>query len=383
MNRNNLLSTENLGVYRAALETFQGEGLKTLSEIALAGLSRHSLGERLIEAYAFDGGNRIVDDRLQTTVAGIDFESPILFGAGWDKKGRALNGLYALGFAGGDVGTVLPFGQSGNPKPRLWTVNHDHSVGLNCLGFNSPGEEVVKGYLEKTVSGRFPVGVNVGKNKILPNELAPWAHAEVVRTLGEYASYLVLGISSPNTANLRGLQDRGPLRENIQATQKANMSLSYPRPLFIKIDAERSPQELDDMIEVGLTEHIAGFIACNTYMGGDLKAAYGERWANQAGGLSGADPRYRALTTSVVRHIYEAAGDKLAVIGAGGVDSAETALDKIRAGASAVQIVTAIRPSKGKVAAKINHDLIERLYTENIATIQSLIGIDTTRGVQS
>lgn len=188
------------------------------------------------------------------------------------------------------------------------------------------------------------------------------------------------GDLSPNTPDLRGLQDRGPFRENLQASQEAIRSLGKYLPLYVKIDSERSEAELDDMIEVALEEGTAGFVACNTYMGGDLKSKYGERWKNQMGGLSGADPDYRARTSRVVRFIYEKAGDKLSVIGVGGVSDAATAIDKLKNGASAVEVVTAIRPSRGKVAARINAGLLEYMDREGIRSVRELVGVGTKRG---
>lgn len=222
----------------------------------------------------------------------------------------------------------------------------------------------------------------MGKNKDLPNSYAPWAHANVIEYLYPYASYFVLGISSPNTANLRDLQGKEALRENTQASFEAMERVGTRKPLWYKIDSERTPDQLEDMIEVAIEESAAGFIACNTYMGSDLKAKYGARWAEEAGGLSGADPDYQERTTKVVRFIYEAAGNKLDVMGVGGVNSAEQALDKIMAGASAVQVVTAIREQRGRTAAIVNKGLQGYMRREGVNNIQELIGADTQRGVR-
>lgn len=358
-------------------ETFVGEQLKSGAELSLSMLGASDIGQSILEAYAFGSEGRIVDPRLQTNFGDIDLENPVMFGAGWDKKGRAVKGLNALGFSGGDVGTILVFDQKGNPKPRLWTIDDNHSVGLNRLGFNSPGMEVVRSYLDKTGPVDFPIGANVGKNKLMPNKMAPWAHAEVIKYLGGRVSYIVLGLSSPNTPDLRALQDKGPLRDNIQASFEA---MGGVLPLWLKIDSERSEGELDDIMEVAIEEGVTGLVACNTYMGSDLKGKYGLRWREEAGGLSGADDEYRARTTSVIRRIYEQAGDELDIIGAGGVSDAMTAIDKMRAGASAVQVVTAIRPSKGKVAANIIRGMVEYMDEEGWDKVTDLIGVDTDRG---
>jgi dihydroorotate dehydrogenase len=365
---------------REHYETFAGEGMKSAAEATLHYLGSSAVGRAAIHGYAFGGDGRVRDDRLATDIAGIPFENPVLVGAGWDKKGRAIRGLYELGFGGVEVGTVLPLPQAGNPKPRLWTIDRHHSIGLNRLGFNSPGEDVVDENLDAASPLPCPIGLNVGRNKIMPNELASWAHNEVIRKLGKYASYIVLGISSPNTPGLRGLQDKEPLRELIVSAREA---MPGEQPLFIKIDSERTQHELHDMIEVGLESGLSGFVATNTYMGEDLKAKYGTRWAKEAGGLSGADAAYRQRATETVRFIYEEAGDKLAIIGVGGVSDAGTALEKIEAGASAIQVVTAIRPSWGKVAAATNSGLLSRMAQDGAKNIREYRGAATKRGVRS
>ena len=359
-------------------ETFIGEQLKTMAETSLQLLGKNALGQQVLQHYAGGTSGRVEDKRLHTELVGIFFDNPVHFGAGWDKKGRAITGLYHLGFGGGEVGTVLPYGQRGSDQPRLWTITKDHSVGFNRLGFNSPGQFVVEDYLRASQPLPCNIGINVGRNKNMGNDMATWAHGEVIKTLGRFASYIMLGISSPNTPGLRGLQEKGPLTEVILAAKEAT-----DLPVFAKIDAERSLQELDDMAGIAVATGLAGFAVGNTYMASDLKAKYGARWANEAGGLSGADPAYQALTTAAVRHLYEQAGDKLAIIGVGGVNSTEAALEKITAGATLVQVVTAIRPSKGKVAAQINAGLIERMRADGADSIRDYVGSATKRGVQN
>lgn len=361
-------------------ETLKGEQLKTAAEATLHAVGGVALGQKALETYVFGLEGRLTDPRLETEVAGVWLENPVLVGAGWDKKGRAVHGLYHLGFAGVEVGTVLPFSQAGNPKPRLWTIDQGHSVGLNRLGFNSPGMEKVAAYLEAGRPFTCPIGVNVGRNKIMPNEMAAWAHQEVIKHLGRYASYIALGISTPNSPGLRGLQDKGPFRELIQSAREV---MPPGKPLFAKIDSERTKAELSNMMEVGLEEGLSGFVATNTYMASDLKAKYGPRWAREAGGLSGNDPEFRERATETIRFIYEEAGDHLAIIGVGAVGSDDAAIDKIGAGASAVQVVTAIRPSLGRVAADINRGLLERIERDGAQSIRDYIGVDTVRGVKA
>jgi dihydroorotate dehydrogenase len=375
-------------------QTFVGEGLKSVSEAALHRLGQMGImGEKIIELHAFDTKTRLIDPALETDVAGITFESPVLFGAGWDKKGLAVRGLYHLGFAGGEVGTVLPMPQLGNPRPRLWTIDKAHSVGINRMGFNSQGKDVVGENLDSIAPLPCPIGINVGRNKTTENDQAVWAHEQVIRGLQRHARYIALGISSPNSPGLRKLQDPTFFRDVVQGAQEAMDYVGYRVPLFAKIDGQRSHGELDGMIEIMLEEGGAGIVTANTYSGVGLKGQYnkpgrdtgkyGRNWEEEAGGLSGADPYFRKLATESVRYIYEQAGDELTVMGVGGVDSAETALEKIQAGASAIQIVTAIRPSKGRVAARTVVGLSEYLEREGIASIKDLIGANTQRGVKA
>jgi dihydroorotate dehydrogenase len=264
---------------RDAYETFKGEGLKTGAERSLQLLGGVAVGRFMLEHYAGGLHGRIEDPRLAVTVAGIEFDNPLIVGAGWDKKGRAIHGLYHLGFAGVEVGTVPPLGQSGEPQPRLWTIDKHHRVGLNRMGFNSPGKNVIEDNLAAAWPLPCPIGLNVGRNKITPNERAADDHDKVIRQLGDFANYIVLGISSPNTPGLRELQRKEPLTELILRAKDAQpLSLQRRLPVFVKIDPDRTEQELHDIIEAALEAGAAGIVAANTSQREEFKAAYGERW---------------------------------------------------------------------------------------------------------
>lgn len=365
---------------QASYETLVGEGLKTTAETALHHLGATALGREALSHYAGGLGGRVQDSRLITNVAGIYFENPVIVGPGWDKKGRAILGLHALGFAGIEGGTVPLFGQYGNDKPRLWTLTKEHDVGFNRLGFNSEGAEAFAANLAHLGPLPCPIGVNIGLNKLMPAEHAAWAHAAVIPHVFRYASYIALGVSSPNTEQVRGLQRREPLSEITQSVQHAMDEHGLRKPLFYKIDGDQTQRQIYDIVEVAIDHGVDGIIAINTTTNAAIKRKYGTRWAGEAGGLSGADPDFRRLATQTVKFIYEEAGNLLVIMGAGGVDSAEAALEKIGAGASAVQVVTAIRPTWGRVAANINRGLIERLDKDGAASIRDYIGSDTDRG---
>lgn len=205
---------------RGHIETLKGERLKTLAENGLHVMGESRLGQKALEAYAFDLEGRIEDSRLATSFAGVEVENPVMVGAGWDKKGRAIHGLYRLGFAGVEVGTVTPEAQPGNPRPRLWMIDPEHRVGLNHMGFNSPGMEAIAGHLELAKPLPLPVGISIGRNKTTPNEAAAEAHQKVIKRLGAHASYIVLAISTPGSPGVRELQNKELFREQLQQPER-------------------------------------------------------------------------------------------------------------------------------------------------------------------
>lgn len=358
-------------------ETMVGEQLKSAMELSLSTLGASAMGRRLIEFYAFGIEGRMVDHGLHTSIGGIALENPLVVAAGWDKKGRAVRGLYHLGFAGTEVGTVPEFGQPGSVKPRLWTIDESHSVGLNRMGFNSIGSEGVQRELNNHTVIPGVLGINVGKNKELADKHSPEYHAKVVARFGDIATYFVFNPSSPNTPGLRENQKKGPMRDHMQAIMEV-----AKKPVFVKYAPDISYADFDESVGVVIEEGGAGLVIANTSNSERLKAKYGARWAREAGGLSGDDPEYRAMTSAMIRHAYEEYGNELDIFGVGGIKDTSSALEKIMAGASALQIMTAMRPSKGRVAAQINRGIFDYLKREGIANIQQLIGAGTKRGVR-
>jgi dihydroorotate dehydrogenase len=248
------------------------------------------------------------------------------------------------------------------------------------MGFNSPGKEVVQENLEQTWPVEFHVGVNVGRNKDADNAQAAEAHAEVIAALGKYASYITLGISSPNTPGLRELQSPQYLEHLLVSAREA---MRFPVPLFAKIDGDRPDKEIVAGAALLAELGYDGVVAINTSTNENWKGKYGAQWAKEPGGLSGADLDYRDRATEVIRMIYRETGEHLAIMGVGGISTAEHALDKLCAGASALQIVTAIRSSWGKVAGQINRELDQRLEAAGIANIQQIIGSRAVSGMRS
>lgn len=330
---------------------------------------------RLAIRYLGAGGERVRDTALETTVGGVKLENPTIVAAGWDKPGKSVRGLYELGFGGVEVGSVLECPQPGNPKPRQFIIAP--GVAINSLGFNSPGMEVVAKNLVRYKGAGIPIGINIGKNKDVTESDAPRAYAVVAKRLFDEATYFVINVSSPNTPGLRKLQDKPLLLEIITAVKEALLSRGAMKPTFVKIAPELTDDAVDDVVDLVLTENLAGIVATNTTNNSELKASYGERWRDQPGGLSGDNPIYREMSTKKIAHIYRTTNGKVDIMGVGGVKDAKTALEKIQAGAKAVQILTAIRGEGARVARTICLDLQKEIKLQGVKSILELVGTKT------
>ncbi len=361
--------------FRDYKETLEGEQLKKLMEFGLGALAHYRYGETVFEFAR--GGERLEDPRLHNSVAGLKFENPVMVGAGWDKTGRAVDGLYRLGFSGAEVGTVLPFDQYGNPKPRLFTDKSTHSVGLNRLGFNSLGVDAVYEILSQQQRNGI-TGISLGKNKIIADEFAPEAHATVAAKLYDLGDYFVINVSSPNTPGLRNLLNPQPLTDIIQAVQAVLNQMVKPgqkrKPLFVKTTIDLAQQDLDLLLQVLIDQGVDGIIDTNTTIDDTLKARYG--WQGQMGGLSGNDPDYRKRANDRMKYITRAtSGTGLQRIGVGGIHDATTAIERMEAGAQIVQVVTGIRHHKGRTAHNINKGILTELERRNMSNVDELVGI--------
>lgn len=266
-------------------------------------------------------------------VAGLRFPHRVGLAAGFDKDGRWLDALSNMGFAFVEVGTITPKPQPGNPKPRLFRLKQDRGL-INRMGFNNGGLDALVERLKRRPEGLI-VGGNIGRNKVTPNERASDDYLACFEGLHPHVDYFAVNVSSPNTPGLRELQDRAPLTALLQRLMAYNQSQEVQRPVFLKIAPDLSDAQLDDI--VGLVEDtgIQGVIATNTTISrAGLKTPAAEVEAMGAGGLSGAPVRQRS--TEVVRYLRER-GD-FAIIGVGGVEDADSAREKIEAGADLVQV---------------------------------------------
>ena len=352
---------------RPVLDRLDSETFHSIVREALHFAEQTKPTLKLVES-ASCGGSKLTDKRLNTNLAGIKLENPLLIGAGWDKSGRAVRALNAIGFAGVEIGSVTEHRQPGNPKPRQFMLNS--GVCLNWLGFNSPGMRKVGYNLKKYRNSGIPIGISLGINRFVKPEDAPRANAVVAHYLNEYACYFAINVSSPNTPGLRKLQDKAQLAVIVQAVKEVT-----EKPVFVKISPDLTNQAVDEVIGVVLDNNIAGIIASNTTDNPKIKSKYGSRWANQEGGISGDDGDYRMISTIKIEHIYKQAGDKLEIIGVGGIKDTESALEKIRAGAKALQIVTGLRGEGLSIANSINYGLVKYMDEEGIKNISELVGV--------
>lgn len=333
-------------------------------------------GVKLVEQFSF-GRQRFTDPRLNTTVGGVKLDNPVMVGAGWDKKGVAVRGLYTLGFSGVEVGSVLRDPQPGNPNPRQF---YRAGAALNRLGFNSPGmHEVAANLLRYRNKNIGIVGISIGKNKDVTPENAPKAHAEVAELFADLhkhkmidVSYYTVNVSSPNTPGLRELQDKRSLTDIVQAVNQTLEMFEANQPVFVKIAPDLTYEAIDDVITVAVDNRLAGIIACNTTIDENLKTRYG--WGGEAGGLSGDDRDYVAQVDRIIAHIFRNAGDRLDIIGVGGVNSTQRVIDKIRAGAKAVQVVTGIRQVGPTLPGRINKGLARFLDLEGTDNLSKYVG---------
>jgi len=267
------------------------------------------------------------------TVAGLEFPHRVGLAAGFDKDGRWLHELMAMGFAFVEVGTVTPNPQPGNPKPRLFRLNRDRGL-INRMGFNNGGLDALVERLKRRPEGLI-VGGNIGRNKATPNERAADDYHACFVGLHPHVDYFAVNVSSPNTPGLRELQDRAPLTALLRRLQEHNRAQAVQRPVFLKIAPDLTDAQLDDIVALVADTGIDGIIATNTTISREgLTTPASEVKAFGAGGLSGAPVRRRS--TEVVRYLRARGG--FAIIGVGGIEDGVSAREKVDAGADLVQV---------------------------------------------
>nr|WP_315154921.1 quinone-dependent dihydroorotate dehydrogenase [uncultured Flavobacterium sp.] len=274
----------------------------------------------------------VKDKRLETEVFGLKFKNPVGLAAGFDKNATLYKELSNFGFGFIEIGTLTPKGQEGNPKKRLFRLKADQAI-INRMGFNNGG--VLEAVERLKSNTNVLIGGNIGKNKVTPNEEATSDYEICFDALYDYVDYFVVNVSSPNTPNLRALQDKEPLTQLLQTLQNKNIAKISPKPILLKIAPDLTDEQLLDIIDIMATTKIAGLIATNTTLSreGLLSEA-----KEETGGLSGKPLTNRS--TEVIRFLSEKSNRAFPIIGVGGIHSAEDALEKLAAGASLIQLYT-------------------------------------------
>lgn len=343
--------------------------MRLLEQIALAGLRRidpetaHGLALRALNAGLGPRGGPFTSDRLRTAVAGLELPNPVGLAAGFDKNASALHPLSRCGFGFVEVGAATPRPQPGNPRPRLFRLNQDQAA-INRFGFNNNGMQAIADVLSRRPRGGI-IGLNLGANKDSADRAADFA--TVLACCGAHLDFATVNVSSPNTEKLRDLQGKSALAALLNGVMAANAALAKPLPIFLKIAPDLIPDDIADLADVATCSGIAGIIATNTTLDrAGLKSAS----RDERGGLSG-QPLFEK-STRVLAHLSGLT--RLPLIGVGGIGSAAQAYQKIRAGASAVQLYTALVYGGLGLVDEITKGLEQCLIRDGFANIAQAVG---------
>lgn len=358
-----------------------------------------SIHNRTMAALNFVSRNELLCDAtrsflgaadLPIDIFGLRFPNPVGLAAGMDKTAEAVPAWAAMGFGFTELGAATWHAQPGNPQPRVFRAIPEEAI-VNRMGFNNPGAEaIVEKLAEWRSRGRWPahpVGMNLGKSKITPLEKAAEDYANSFRVLRPHLDFFVVNVSSPNTPNLRQLQDKSALDEIFAAIQEQNVSrpasqsdhgsrnAEHAKPILVKVAPDLTFEALDEILELVGPRKIAGIIATNTTIARpDAKDPAVQKVYGETGGLSGKP--LRARSTEVVRHLFRQTGGQLPIIGVGGIFTADDAWEKIAAGASLVQIYTGLVYEGPTVVKTIVRGMLERLEKSGAKTLREVIGCD-------
>ena len=328
----------------------------------------HNLTIRALKWGLVRGLEPFEDDVLHLRLWDRDFPNPVGLAAGFDKNAEVPDRALALGFGFVEAGSVTPRPQEGNPRPRLFRLTRDRAV-INRLGFNNDGLEAVAGRLRGR-SGIGIVGINLGVNRNSADAAADYA--EGARAFAGLADYLVVNVSSPNTPGVRALQGRRPLEALLQAVLAAKREDGAGPPVLLKIAPDLTGNDLGDIAEVALASGIDGMIATNTTI--ERPGGLTDRRRGEAGGLSGV-PLF-APSTRVLADMYRLTEGRLPLIGVGGVASGADAYAKIRAGASLVQLYTALVYGGPGLVNRIKRELAGHLRADGFSSVSEAVGAD-------
>ncbi|MGL6210059.1 MAG: quinone-dependent dihydroorotate dehydrogenase [Paracoccaceae bacterium] len=310
----------------------------------------------------------VTTPRLATTLAGLPLLNPIGLTAGYDKNATAIAPLSRAGFGYLEVGAATPRAQEGNPRPRLYRLTEDRAA-INRFGFNNQGADPIAARLAARTPGPVPVGLNLGANKDSPDRAADFA--AVLTKCGPFVDFATVNVSSPNTEKLRDLQGPAALAALLSRVMEARSMLAKPIPVFLKIAPDLDPENLAQLAETAIVAGIQGIIATNTTI---ARTSLASPHATQTGGLSGAPLFERS--TRILAQLSDLTKGQLPLVGVGGISTAEQAYAKLRAGASAVQLYTAMVYDGLSLIPCIAHGLDALLARDGFTTPDQARGLD-------
>ncbi|HEX4342850.1 MAG TPA: quinone-dependent dihydroorotate dehydrogenase [Verrucomicrobiae bacterium] len=356
---------------------------------ALFAQDSETIHHRMVRTLGWASRNQLALSALNTLYSapempvelfGLRFPNPVGLAAGMDKSAQAVPAWAAMGFGFAELGAVTWHAQPGNPLPRVFRAVPEEAL-INRMGFNNPGAEVFAQNLTNwRASGKWPkhpVGINLGKSKVTPLDKAAEDYANSFRVLWPLLDFFVVNVSSPNTPNLRQLQDKSALDEIFAALQEVNAAQARgsnkPKPILVKVAPDLSFEALDEILELVKPRNIAGIVATNTTITRpqttDTRL---QRIYSEAGGLSGKP--LRARSTEVIRHLYRQTKGELSIVGVGGIFNASDAWEKICAGASLVQVYSGLVFEGPSIAANVVKGLQKHLDISGISCISHAIG---------
>jgi dihydroorotate dehydrogenase len=335
---------------------------------------------------------------LPVNLFGLHFPNPVGLAAGMDKSAEAVPAWAALGFGHAELGAATWHAQPGNPKPRIFRAPAAEAI-INRMGFNNPGAQAIAQELEHWhASGRWPkhpVGVNLGKSKITPLESAPEDYASSFRALWPHADFFVVNVSSPNTPNLRQLQDKSALSDILAAMHEVNAdklrgassvptandhashatrNTQHAKPILVKVAPDLTFDALDEILSLAAERNVAGLVATNTTIARpESENSHVREVYTQTGGLSGKP--VRARSTEVIRHLYRQSQGKVPIIGVGGIFNVEDAWEKITAGASLIQLYTGFIYEGPLLPKQIVRGLAKKLAEHGLNDIAAAVGV--------
>jgi dihydroorotate dehydrogenase len=310
---------------------------------------------------------------MRVSCAGLELAHPLAVAAGLDKDGHAVSGLFSLGFAAVEVGTVTPRPQPGNPRPRMFRLPEQGAL-INRLGFNNAGAEAAAAQLRKALWRPGPLGINIGKNKDTPLDQAGVDYLACVSTLAPYADYLVVNASSPNTPRLRQLQEPERLAALLGDVRARMDAVAPGRPLFLKIAPDLGPDAVDALVDVAVAARVSGLIAANT----TITRPFAHPLAKEEGGLSGRP--LRQLAAETLRRAARRAEGRLVLWGVGGVATPEDVYERLRAGASVVQVYTALVYEGPGLVRRLLRGLEALLRRDGFGRLRDAIGVELRSG---